>query len=142
MLGDCHSVGKENTWERKMYLDVTGIQPEATTIYGDNTASISLLSTGVTKRSRHFDIEWFKVHDMVEAGEFKISWVPTEENFADFFTKKLPREKFQYLREKLMGGEKLQLYFKNDPVCKMMAVENDECRSDMVSASGDVMDLG
>jgi len=103
-----------------------GIQQLAPTpVHGDNTASLSLLASGVTKRSRHFDIEWFKVKDLVEAGELVVSWVPTEDNLADFFTKKLARERFQLLRDKLMGDTKKQNYFgRNDNpkeiVCSMV----------------------
>ena len=61
-------VGKENSWQRQMYMDIMGLSELAPTlIHGDNTASISLSSSGVTKRSRHFAIEWFKFKDLLEA---------------------------------------------------------------------------
>jgi hypothetical protein len=72
-------IGKENSWQRKVYSDIMGrdfLPP--TPIYGDNTASIALLSAGVTKRSRHFNIEWFKFRDLVDQGEMKVEWVNGE----------------------------------------------------------------
>ena len=97
-------IGKENTWERRVYQEIMGISElPPTPIYGDNTASISMLTTGVTKRSRHYSIEWFKMKDLIELKELVVSWVPTGENLADFFTKKLPRERFCSLRDQLMG---------------------------------------
>lgn len=69
------------------------------------------LSSGVTKRSRHFAIEWFKVKDLVEAGEMHVVWTFTDKNIADFFTKKLGREKFELFSDLLMGNMKLQSHF-------------------------------
>ena len=63
-----------------------------TPVYG------ALLRTEVTRRSRHFEIDWFKTKDLVDGGEMTVSWVPTTDNLADFFTKKLPRERFQNRR--------------------------------------------
>ena len=77
----------------------------------DNTASISLIESGVTKRSRHFSIDWFKFKDLVDNGELKVSWVPTDQNIADFFTKKLSKDKFTLFRDILMGNEALQHHF-------------------------------
>ena len=64
-------------------MGITGKFPP-TPIFGDNTASISMISSGVTKRSRHFSIDWFKFKDLSESGELSVSWVSTEENLADF----------------------------------------------------------
>ena len=76
-------IGKENSWQRQNYLDINGLgHLPPTIVHGDNTASISLTSSGVTKRSRHFVIEWFKVKDM---GELKVQWVPTDDNVAVVF---------------------------------------------------------
>ena len=105
-------IGKENSWQRQNYLELNRIESLAPTpIHGDNTASIALTSCGVTKRSRHFSIEWFKVKDLIENGEIQVQWVPTDQNVADFFTKKLAREKFVLFRDLLMGNESLQNFF-------------------------------
>ena len=64
-----------------------------------------MLGSGVTKRSRHFEIDWFKTQDLVEQGELVTEWISTLDNLADFFTKKLPREKFERLRDSLMGRD-------------------------------------
>ena len=45
-----------------------------------------------------------------------VDWVKTDDNLADFFTKKLGRAKFIYFRDILMGSDVLQSYF-----CKPMA---------------------
>lgn len=96
-------VGKENQWQRQIYEALTGKMPEETLIHCDNTATIALITAGVTKRTRHFDIEWFKFQDLVENREIKVQWVQTDENLADFFTKKLAPDKFTYFCNRLMG---------------------------------------
>ena len=97
-------VGKENQWQRQMYEALTGTSINETPIHCDNTAAIALTTAGVTKRSRHFDIEWFKFQDLVENRELKVQWVPTDNNVADFFTKKLAPDKFTRFRDILMGA--------------------------------------
>ena len=49
----------------------------STPVFGDNSASITMLGNGMTKRSRHYDIEWHYMHDRVEAQESKVTWVAT-----------------------------------------------------------------
>ena len=118
-------VGKENSWQRRMYSDATGITNiPPTPISGDNTASIALISSGVTKRSRHFDIEWFKFKDLVENKELVVSWVPTDENWADFFTKKLARTKLS--TSEISSAPELQSHFNSPISCSMIYVYDDE----------------
>ena len=132
-------IGKENTWQRQMYSDLMGLSTEfpPTPIFGDNTASISMISSGVTKRSRHFSIDWFKFKDLKDQGELEVTWVSTEENLADFFTKKLARQRFCYLRDKIMGPKEKQDYFLsllptpttaslNAYICRMLIVEKED----------------
>ena len=67
-------VGKENVWQRQMYSDATGMKDlDPTLVHGDNTASISLISAGVTKRSRHFSIEWHYFRTLVDNKELVVT---------------------------------------------------------------------
>ena len=91
-------VSKENIWQRRVVEELTGTPACQTPIYGDNSASIAMLSVGMTRRSRHYAIEWHYVQGCVEEKELKITWVSTEDNLADFFTKKLPKQRFIKLR--------------------------------------------
>ena len=98
-------IGTENTWQRRVYSELMGIKGTLppTLVYGDNAASLLMLDSGVTKRSRHFAIEWFKVKELVDEKELEVKWVAGEDNLADFFTKKLPRQRFTKLRNLVMG---------------------------------------
>lgn len=96
-------LGKENIWQRRLYKELMGIQElQPTQVKGDNAASLLLLDSGVTKRSKHFAIEWFKVKELVEEKEMEVEWVDGEHNLADFFTKKLPTTRFISLRNQIM----------------------------------------
>ena len=98
-------VAKENIWQRRIVNELTGIPMVPTPVYGDNSASITMLGSGMTKRSRHYDIEWHYMRDRMDTQEFTMTWVPTEDNLADFFTKKLPRQRFIKLRDQVMHIE-------------------------------------
>ena len=104
--------GKENAWLRDVLKEL-GIfavnQP--TFVQEDNTAAIALSGQGPTKRSRHFDIAFYKFKQQVEYKEMVLRFVKTNENPADFFTKALAKPKFDIFRDMIMGGDELQRYF-------------------------------
>lgn len=128
---ECHAmtvIGKENTWQRRLCGELIGELKEPTPIKCDNSAAIAMLSAGVTKRSRHYAIEWFKMQDLIEQRELVVDWVCTEDNLADFFTKKLPRQRFVELRDKLMGDATMQEYFTPPaPIVSCIYVDDTPC---------------
>ena len=52
-------------------------------------------------KSKHIDIKYHYIRDMVQRGEVKLQYVATDEHIADVLTKPLARVKFEYFREKL-----------------------------------------
>ena len=52
-------------------------------------------------KSKHIEIKYHYIRDMVQRGAVKIQYVATEEEIADVLTKPLDRVKFEYFREKL-----------------------------------------
>jgi len=112
---DCCSLvmfGKENSWLRDLLKEL-GIfmVNKPTPVQEDNTAAIALSGQGPTKRSRHYDISFYKFKEQVELKEMALEYVNTHENPADFFTKPLARTKFEYFRGIIMGGDLLQRHF-------------------------------
>ena len=106
--------GKENTWMRDVLTELGIFEVNAPTVVGeDNTAAIALSGQGPTKRSRHFDIAFYKFKQQVEYREMVLRYVKTSENPADFFTKALSKPKFFYFRDIIMGGEELQRHIFN-----------------------------
>ena len=52
-------------------------------------------------KSKHIEIKYHYIRDMVQRGAVKLQYVATKEQIADVLTKPLARVKFEYFREKL-----------------------------------------
>ena len=52
-------------------------------------------------KSKHIEIKYQYIHDMVEKGVVKLQYVATNEQVADVLTKPLSNVKFEYFRDKL-----------------------------------------
>ena len=82
------------TWLRNLLLCLGFPQPGPTSIYCDNQAAISLTKDfQFHAKSKHIDIYVHLIRDKVSDGTVLVSYVPSEENAADIFTKGLPRIK-------------------------------------------------
>jgi hypothetical protein len=51
-------------------------------------------------KSKHIEIWYHYIRDMVHRGVVKLQYVRTDEKFADVFTKPLLRVNFEYFRDK------------------------------------------
>ena len=75
---------------------------DATNIYCDNQSCIKLIENPVFHyKSKHIEINYNYIQDMVQRGVVKLQYVPTEEQVVDVLTKPLSRVKFEYFRDKL-----------------------------------------
>ena len=107
--------GKENAWLRDLLKELGIFEVSSPTpVQEDNTSAIALSGQGPTKRSRHYDISFYRFKEQVEMREMVLEYVNTHENPADFFTKPLALPKFIYFRDMIMGGIKLQRHFMVD----------------------------
>jgi hypothetical protein len=52
-------------------------------------------------KSKHTEIKYQYIRDMVEKGAMKLHFVTTNEQVTDVFTKSLSKVKFEYIRDKL-----------------------------------------
>ena len=52
-------------------------------------------------KSKHIEILYFYIHDLVQKGAVKLDYVGTDEQVADVLTKPLSCGKFKYFRDKL-----------------------------------------
>ena len=52
-------------------------------------------------KSKHIEIKYHFIRDMVQKGAVKLKYVPTEEQVADVLTKSMAHVKFEYFRDKL-----------------------------------------
>jgi hypothetical protein len=78
------------------------LEMEATVILCDNQSCINMMENPVFHdKSKHIEIQYHYIRDMVQRGAVKLQYVGTNENVADVFTKLLSRVKFEYFRDKL-----------------------------------------
>ncbi|CAI7903180.1 unnamed protein product [Closterium sp. NIES-53] len=63
----------------------------------DNQSAIKIANKpGFINRTKHIALRYFFVKDEIDKGKVQLIYCPTGEMAADFLTKKLPRQKFQY----------------------------------------------
>ncbi|GJV69484.1 hypothetical protein Tco_1484993 [Tanacetum coccineum] len=79
-----------------------GFQFNKISLYCDNKSLIALCCNNVQhSRAKHIDVRYHFIKEQVENGIVKLYFVRTEHQLADIFTKPLPRERFNFLIEKL-----------------------------------------
>ncbi|GKA44254.1 hypothetical protein Tco_0736978 [Tanacetum coccineum] len=72
------------------------------TLYCDNKSAIALCCNNVQhSRAKHIDVRYHFIKEQVENEIVERYFVQTEYQLADIFPKSLPRERFNFLIEKL-----------------------------------------
>ncbi|GKB01049.1 hypothetical protein Tco_0829093 [Tanacetum coccineum] len=88
-------------WMRSQLTDY-GFQLNKIPMYCDNKSVIALCCNNVQySRAKHIDIHYHFIKEQVENGIVELYFVRTEYQLADIFTKSLPRERFNFLIDKL-----------------------------------------
>ena len=68
----------------------------------DNTSAISISNNYVMySMTKHIPIKYHFLREQVLEQKVKLEYIPSKEQVDDIFTKPLPREAFEYLRQKL-----------------------------------------
>ena len=71
-------------------------------IFCDNTNAISISKNLVMhSKTKHISIKYHFFREQVGEKNIKLEYVGTKEQIVDIFTKPLPREAFEYLRQNL-----------------------------------------
>ncbi|GKD30209.1 retrovirus-related pol polyprotein from transposon TNT 1-94 [Tanacetum coccineum] len=71
-------------------------------LYYDNKSAVALCCNNVQhSRAKHIDVRYHFIKEQVENGIVELYFVRSEYQLADIFTKPLPRERFNFLIEKL-----------------------------------------
>ena len=85
-------------------VDITIPQTMPHSMFVDSQSAMFIALNPVTSsRTRHINIRYHFVREMVKEGTILLVYVPTSENIADIFTKPLSRILFQKFRAILHG---------------------------------------
>ena len=92
---------KEAIWLKRLCSDIE-FKQGVLTIYSDNQSAISLAKNlTFHARTKHIDVQYHFVRDMVEDGKVKLEKVETLVNVADALTKPVSIEKFRWYSESM-----------------------------------------
>jgi hypothetical protein len=92
------SAAKEALWLRKILQDF-GYQVPPIHIWEDNQGCLKLLKHPMaSQRSKHIDLQWHFVRERISRGEVEFEYIAGEQQLADFLTKSLPFQKFEFCR--------------------------------------------
>jgi hypothetical protein len=96
------SASCEAIWLRKLLTGLFDLEMRATVILCDNQSCIKMTENPVFHdRSKHIEIRYHFIHDMVQRGALKLQYISTDEQVADVLTKPLSHVKFEHFRDKL-----------------------------------------
>ncbi|XRB07636.1 opia protein [Pycnococcus provasolii] len=88
-------------------LGELGLINKPTQIFEDNMSAITILSDIIySGRTKHIDVRLKSIRDRLQDGSLKLTYVPTDRQLADMFTKGLAREKFSRLRRSVIDGDR------------------------------------
>ena len=92
----------ETTWLRNLLLELHVPLQKATIVYCDNVSAFYLSHNPVQhQRTKHVEIDIHFVLEKVQLGQIHVLHVPPSAQYADIFTKGLPRHLFQEFRSSL-----------------------------------------
>ena len=91
---------KEALWMKK-FLQELGLQQERYIVYCDSQSVIHLSKNSTFhSRSKHIDVRYHWIRDVLEMKELHLEKVHTSENGSDMLTKTLPKEKLEACRRR------------------------------------------
>ncbi|KAM1470398.1 hypothetical protein ACFX11_041122 [Malus domestica] len=89
-------------WLRFVLEDFGELQVDVTPLQCDNTSAISISKNPVFhQKTKHIDRRYHFIKDALQQGIIDLVYCPSKEQVADIFTKALPKDRFNYLRDKL-----------------------------------------
>lgn len=91
--------------EIQCYHNLPNIQPKLyLKVYEDNAEAIEIATNHKYRpRTKHLNIQLYHLRKYVESGKIVIEKITTQSQQADIFTKPLPTQQFQKLRQLLLG---------------------------------------
>ncbi|KAK9062637.1 hypothetical protein SSX86_019825 [Deinandra increscens subsp. villosa] len=95
----------EIIWLTHLLRELHALSPDRPTLLCDKKSAIFMSQNPVAhKRSKHLDLDYHFIRELVTSGKLHTKFVPSKLQVADIFTKSLPREQFEYFRKRLCLG--------------------------------------
>ena len=92
------TASQEAIWLQQLVSDLSGKTIKTMTIFEDNQSTICLAKNqAVHGRTKHIDIKYHFIRDLVEAGRIELTYCTTEDMVADMFTKGASIKQFEKL---------------------------------------------
>jgi hypothetical protein len=89
-------------WMNFFFTNIQIEYDEPIPIYCDNTSAINISKNLVMhSKTKHIPIKYHFLREQVTEKNIKVEYVGTKEQVVDIFTKPLPREAFEYLRQRI-----------------------------------------
>jgi len=92
-------------WQKR-FIEKQGFTLDGNIIFRNNTSSMKLEQNGhasTSEHTRHFDIRYFYITDLIQTKECEIKYCPTKEMVADYHTKPLMGAQFAKFHDKIMN---------------------------------------
>lgn len=92
----------EATWVRNLLFELRVPVRKATVVYCDNVSAVYLSGNPVQhQRTKHVEMDIHFVREKVQIGHIRVLHIPSPHQYADIFTKGLPRYLFDSFRSSL-----------------------------------------
>jgi hypothetical protein len=96
------STNCESIWLQNLLTSLFDLEMEDTMILCDNQSCINMTKNTVFHdKTKHVDIQYHYIHDMVHKGVVKLQYVGIDEQVTDVLTKSLSHVKFEHFRDKI-----------------------------------------
>jgi hypothetical protein len=93
---------REAMWLRSFLAEINHAEPKTVLLKSDNTGAIDMArDPKFHSRTKHIDIRYHFIRELVEDEKIRLEHIPGEENPADIFTKPLTRIKFEAFTRQL-----------------------------------------
>jgi hypothetical protein len=94
---------KEAVYLRQLLLDLGHPQEGPTTVWCDNLGAKTIAENPKHhNRTKHFDVQFHYIRELVESKFVSIQYIPTSDQVADIFTKAAPESVFAKHVNKLL----------------------------------------